>query len=648
MTSFTALSHYSSFLVFLVGLITAIATLGFGLLLLEALGLKFPTPWRQVTAILLGLLTVSLGVQLLGFTGLAYSWVLISLWGGLLMVGSAKMLRGYRDLMPPGMQLTRSWQLLPLIICGAALLINLMVAIAPSTKIDELYYHMVIPSRILLDHALLFYREPWEGAVYAHGIYQMSLTPLYALGVPDAGNVVSWFLSLTLVWFCAYLLAIARLPSVWIFIASATVIVGLYPTVWHVTGGAHAMGDLAIAAATLALLLHRSLLRKMGGKDYVTLVSILSLAGVATKVSLLPLGGTMVLLAIIVAILSMEKTPPLGSILGLVLRAIIPWLILYAPILLWTFFQSGSPFGPMLSHVFSPWSIYEGEPIPIQQVLKETKASLSATASVLSSLSHGLPNYSPLLGIGIVALFFNQRIFWGDRLLALGLLLVQTLVILVFLFADFRFYSGLPYGLFIFSVLGYGSPTDVMIKTKKQEKTKFLLCPYPPSLVIWLTSLCFLPWLILQLYYSLQFMPVVLGQQKPLDFATEKVALIEDYQRLDTLLPTQAHLYIDGPRVSLAYAPRPVYRSLQDLPNPGEAYLLTTLADPPTDLPGFTLGELIYDNPQAITTVYRTPNRSPARGPVRVWQLYPKQETEPHPHRFGSREKRTMAGFQPN
>lgn len=623
MTSFTALSHYYPLTILGVGLATAIAGLGLGLHLLDIFRLKFPTPWRQVTAILLGILTVSLGVQGLGFAGLAYPWVLIALWGSTVIIGIAKIIPEYRCLLPPGIRMTGLWELFPLGMGIAALLLNLIVAIAPSTKIDELYYHMLIPSRIVQDHGLMFYREPWEGAVYAHGIYQISLAPLYAMGVPDAGNAVSWFLSFALVWFCVYLLAIARLPTVWIFIAAATIIVGLYPTVWHVTGGAHALGDLAIAAATLALLLHRSLLKELSAPDYVTLVSILSLAGVATKVSLLPLGGGMVLVALG---LSIPKINPNSwrARLGLVVRGMIPWLILYAPILLWTFLESGSPFGPMASQVFSPWSIYDGEPMPIQQVLKETKAGLSASSSALYSLQHALPNYSFLLGIGITALFFNSKIPRGDRLLALGLLLFQTFIIVIFLFADIRFYSGLPYGLFLFSVLGYAPPANTVASQAQGQCFSFIR---RPAGVIWLTSFCFLPWLILQLYYSLQFMPVVFGIQKPLDFAQEKIALIEDYQQLDALLPADAHLYVDGPRISLAYAPRPVYRSFQDLPRQQPLYLLSTLPEPSFIAPEFDLGELVYDNPQAKTTVYRTPNRSPAKGYLRVWSLQGPENT---------------------
>ena len=75
-----------------------------------------------------------------------------------------------------------------------------VVAIVPSSKIDELYYHMLLPARIVADHGLRFYRLPIESAILPHMTYQIFAAPLHALGFPDAPNVVSWLLSLMPVW----------------------------------------------------------------------------------------------------------------------------------------------------------------------------------------------------------------------------------------------------------------------------------------------------------------------------------------------------------------------------------------------------------------------------------------------------------------
>src|SRR5207253_6660696 len=90
---------------------------------------------------------------------------------------------------------------LPIAIVAAAVLMNALIALAPSTTIDELYYHMLMPSRIVADGALRFYREPFLSAIWPQMVYQISAAPTHAMGFPDSSNIVCWALSATLFWF---------------------------------------------------------------------------------------------------------------------------------------------------------------------------------------------------------------------------------------------------------------------------------------------------------------------------------------------------------------------------------------------------------------------------------------------------------------
>ena len=145
-------------------------------------------------------------------------------------------------------------------VIAAAISINALVALAPSTKIDELYYHMLVPSRIVSDSMLRFYREPWLGAMWPQMVYQISAAPTHAIGFPDAMNVVSWALSMTLLWFAWQIIHAHANTLTWTAFCVASLCVGIYPVVWHVTGGAYAMGDLAMAAAVVAFCLRERLL----------------------------------------------------------------------------------------------------------------------------------------------------------------------------------------------------------------------------------------------------------------------------------------------------------------------------------------------------------------------------------------------------
>src|SRR5262249_41112590 len=148
-------------------------------------------PWNQVAAVLLGIQILSLTVQVVGMAEVASPSVLCAIWWTLVAIGASMLLFRGRTTLLELFPLRYGAALLPITIIVAAILINTLVALAPSTKIDELYYHMLIPSRIVVDGALRFYREPWFSAIGPQTIYQISAAPAHALGYPDATNVVS-------------------------------------------------------------------------------------------------------------------------------------------------------------------------------------------------------------------------------------------------------------------------------------------------------------------------------------------------------------------------------------------------------------------------------------------------------------------------
>ena len=289
MTSFLAIERYSSFLVLTVGLSTFIGLWGLGTIILDNIRLRLSAPWCQVTALLLGIQTLSLTVQSAGLAGVAYPVVLSAIWWGLTFIGAAMLWLRWRAITAM-MVLRYDWSaLVATTIIGAAIATNMLIAIAPSSKIDELYYHMLAPSRIVSDSALHFYREPWEAAIWPHMIFQISAAPVHAVGYPDAANVVSWGLSTTLLWFAWHIIHGDTKSIAWTALWVGSLCVGIYPAVWHVTGGAHAMGDLAMAAALVAFCGRERLFTDLAMPAYAALLSILLLFASTSKVSLLPL-----------------------------------------------------------------------------------------------------------------------------------------------------------------------------------------------------------------------------------------------------------------------------------------------------------------------------------------------------------------------
>jgi hypothetical protein len=155
---------------------------------------------------------------------------------------------------------------------------------------------MLVPSRIVVDQALHFYPWPWQAAIIPQMIYQIASAPAHAMGYPDAANVVSWWTSLALSWFVwRSIRGEGQSPYWWSALWVATICVGMYPVVWLVTGGAHAMGDLAIVAAIVAIAERDRSLRSVAPTTYGAMVSLFALAAATSKVTLLPLSGAIVL-----------------------------------------------------------------------------------------------------------------------------------------------------------------------------------------------------------------------------------------------------------------------------------------------------------------------------------------------------------------
>jgi hypothetical protein len=601
LTSFLASEGYSPLLGLVTGLSTYVGLWGVGAALLFFIRLRLPPPWNHVCTILLGIQVLSLVVCIAGMAAAASQLVLRLIWWALVTVGAGMLvLRSRRGILVPFAK-PEGLALLPIAITATAVAFNLLVALAPSTKIDELYYHMLVPSRIVLDGALRFYREPWEGAIWPHMIFQVSSAPTHAIGYPDAPNIISWGLSATLLWFAWQIIRKNGKPMAWTAFWTAGLCVGMYPVVWHVTGGAHAMGDLAIAAAIVAFFSRERLLSAVPPISYAALMSILLLAASSSKVSLLPL--CLILLCLVACSLFWSAPPLIGAQCALAMAA--PWIIFFCPIALWTWWQSGSPFGPMLADVFAP-SI---ESDRLREVLRNTRQVNQVSLAI--AIKYAAVMYSPIIWLAVGGALFGTDLSKAARAIMCFLLGFQLLLIYWLLPHDVRFLGGLHYGLLIV----FASFVAVNVSAKLASRRVLT-----PACLIFL-----LPWLGVQVFYAKQFLPVVLGLQDVDVFYRRYIAFYADFVELDRLLPKDAVLLVPDFRLDSIYAPRPVYFDIADLP-PGKQVVL--FASPETTkaaraMGHYQIGELIYENFRAVTAAYRTPGNRPEIGPLHVVRLHP-------------------------
>lgn len=597
MTSYLALRYYSAPLVLLVGIATFVGLTGWGMALLRLLRWRLPTPWSEVTATLLGLQILSSLVQWLGMARWAGSPVLVSLWIALVVSGGCAAVRWrLRQTHASDPLPATAWPLVS--VCAIALVARLLIATAPSTKNDEIYYHMLTPSRIATDGAMLFYQSPWVSAIWSQMMYQIAMTPLHSIRCPDASNVISFALGLQLLWFIWRLAREAGQPAAWTYFWLGILSVGMYPAVWLTTAGSHALGDLAMTAAVVALHHRERLIKAAGPVTYGGMVSALCWAAASTKISLLPISGAL-LLAVGLLLMRRLSGAQRGSA-AFVMAS--PWILFAGPLLVWTWVQSGSPLGPILSGVLGH-SVFDSE--EIRNIFEESRQiNRPSLANIVQTT---LLNYSPLLWLGMVGGLIRTQLPRSDKWIGGGLLLLQLLVIYILLPYDPRFLGGIHYGLLAWFVLAPGARIIEWYAARSIRAV--LACGL------------LLPWLAVQWYYSIQFFPVVLGLQSKNLFCNRTIAFYEDFRRLDKILPPDSVLLVTGFRLGTVYAPRSIYLTFPDLPPDREIYMFANSrqAIGTNDIaPGYGTGPVVYENAHAIAETFRTPGRPSVEMPLHV------------------------------
>jgi hypothetical protein len=596
MTSFFAVANYSPLLVLVTGLSTFAGVWAVGRILQFCVRLQIPSPWTHVTAILLGIQVLGFLVQIVSIANVASRPALSAIWWTLAGLGAATVVAQVRVRLAIAFPKSNQWALLPIVITATAIATDLLIAVAPSTKIDELSYHMLLPSRIVTDGGLRFYREPWAGAILPDMLFQISSAPAHAVGYPDAANVVSWGLSVTLLWFAWRVIRAHGKPIAWSAVLVGSLSVGIYPAVWQVTGGAHAMGDLAMAAAVIALCTRESLLKSLSPPAYAAMLSITLLSAVTSKISVLPLSFAILCFGIL-PLLRSSKPRACVNILG---AAAIPWIVLFFPIVLWTWVQSGSPFGPVLSGVFA-------SPIFPNNWSEDIRSTRESSQAPLMALPSVLVGYSPLVWLGVIGAIFFSSLPNLTRTALLILLALQCSLIYWLLPYDSRFLGGLQFGLLIaFAAFVARDIQDRLFSNRYIVASSILLL---------------LPWLAIQIYYAKQFFPISLGLEKRA-FYERYVAFYKDYIQLNQLLSNDTVILVQQDFELSVYAPRPIFLDPADLPKGKQVVLFAPPElDPATSLGKYTRGKLVYSDTSAVTETFRTPGREPVIGPLEVFQL---------------------------
>jgi hypothetical protein len=563
------------------GLLGLVAAVGIGAGFTRILG-PVPSRWRLATSLVAGVAIIDWAVMLALFLGGGVTAVKV-VGAGAVVLGSCLLLVSWNHLsFFPALKILRNSDRWFVAIIVVACTINLFIALAPSTKIDELHYHMLIPKRVMEDDGLHLYQLPYEAAIFPQTAYQLGLATEHAAGFPEAGNVVSWGLGIALILLVAGVTTDLTGSATAGWMTGAISAVGLYPAVWHVTSGPHALGDLSTVTACLLALLPDTPTTELKSKARLILICLAAYAAVSTKVSNLPVAATITLIGVFRAAAELGVRKAAGIALAV-------WAAFYSPIILWTMLQCGSPLGLATATLFHS-NYFSPDSIAHLKVAKDLdpKGWMPIFQWLAPSVSVGV-----IAAFGVVAFAAIKR----ERicLVVSGLVCGQAILIAWLLPPEFRFLGGLQYVVLILAAwVFWPSPLGTYIMARWW---------------VVLLALC-LPWIAVQVYYAGPFLQVDLGFTSRDRFRDRYVAFSEDFRALDRILPANAVLYARM-RLPAYDAPRPLIFSLDDLRGRGPLYRFAVGNSSSQDKAPLSCSEIVYANDHAVSAVYRTPGRNP-------------------------------------
>jgi len=602
MASFEALSSYYFLTNFFIGCCYFITVYGLGSFVFKLLPFSFTASLSPALKTITGFLTISLIIQVLAF----FFWIndtslrLLTLFLLGLLIWQLSLWQWKNLLTFNPKRQDFVW-----VGCFFLCLLPLFFyAILPSTKIDELFYHQLVGERIVIDGGLVFYRQPWEAAIPPHLLYNFSHVPLVHWGFPDAANVVSlgvFGVSLSTVY---VVLKEADVSSFLRWIILSLACLGMYRLTFT-TAGSHHFGDLAAFMGLYVVFAFSSLKRQMSIRTLMWMSGVFFAAMAGAKMSLLPFAA--LLGVVLLYELWQQKVLYFKNIALLLL----PIFVFYVPIILWTYLQTNSPLGLMLSQYFDTKII--------DQHLREAtmQEEVVNTPHFFEHVRTALMHFPYVLLLS--PLFFAASGHTKTaKIKILGVCAIYLVTLYAFqLLYHPRFWGNIPLTLGVLTALA--APRIAAFSWLQMFKTNTLRWTF--------FTVALFPYLAISYYYLYHLQPFPFGEASKKAYYKKFIPLYEDYKALDALLPKDACLFTQN-RISLIHAPRRIFKDTLDICNCTSIYALQcdTLLLPaslPIQHQIYTLDSLVYQNTQANITIYRTPNKLPKTGTLLVYKLRP-------------------------
>lgn len=601
MASYYALETYHFLLNFLVGCCFFMAVYGVGSFLIMRLPYSFPLSLRPVLKIVAGFLTVSLIIQFLAF----FFWINEYSLGSLTLILTIsaiwqlyKLLRNYSLLLNPFLKISKQETLG--VCCFLLCFLPIVVyALLPSAKIDELFYHQLVAQRIVVDGGMIFYRQPWEAAIPAHLVYNYSQVPLVYWQFTDAANVVSLCLFSLFLWTLHSIFSQAKVA---IFLKWATLSIlclGMYRLTFT-TAGSHHFGDIAAFMGLYVVVMISNLKQHTPIPAILTMQGIFLAAMAGSKISLLPF-------ALLIGLYTLYEVWKINTaIIKNTALILFPVIIFYIPIIAWTYLQTHSPFGLILSQYFDTKIID-------RHLLASTLQHETVINPTFSVHGREALLYFPIILLVSPLLFAISKYPFSLKIKVFTIFGLFLVILYAFhLLYNPRFWGNLPVSLLALGILS--APT-----------IKWPTIVRPNLLIGSLATIAILPYVAVSYYYLYHLLPFPYNVATRTTYYKKFIPLYEDYQALDKLLPAGACLFTQN-RLNLVHSPRRIFRDSLDICNCPTLYAMQcdTLLLPAiinTRHSKYQVGPLVYQNKHAAITIYRTPNKKQKTGVLSVYKL---------------------------
>lgn len=613
MALYSTLFEFSLTQNFLIGLGSFLIYLGMGEAVARYIWGELKSPLRISFSVILGFQLFNFIVEIVSFIGVSSTTPYRMIWFCTLpfAVFSIPLLRVIIVELRELLRASSNFGKTLVALCLVSISSLLLIATQLSTKSDSIKYHMLLPTQILEDFGLQFYNSPWQFTIISQMQYQISLTTVHALGAPHAGNVISFFLALTLAGSVASYVLTKSCSKEMTLLAFLICVSGMHASVWWVTSGSHALGDLAVFSAVVLLCLKGE---NRSDSFKLFALGLFSATAAGTKVSLLPLAMT-ITVVVVLDILRHSSRP--ADFFKNVLTLCSPWLFFYCPLIIWSLCISGYPLGPLITKLFHSNTFDISIAERAIGISHENNTDF-IKLELIQFLKHTVALIPIALWIVIIIFLFsgrkqNKHAWWLGfaAMLFQAVLLYATSPILL------RYFSGVPYACFAIAagVLAF-----------RFEQLSGVL-------KFTLLLLCVVPWSVLQLWYVSQFAPYALGIYSREQFREKYIAFYRDYKALDQLLEPDAIL-ISPQYKSGIYSPRTIVRHGRDLPFKIARKKMKTIpplyffeskilvGDLEHSFPKQCLFDgLKYTQENAVVEISREPRGSNVEGVLNVWKV---------------------------